>query len=831
MNLIGCKRSQVLLVIAKMAHGGFNANDEGDMWLKASFWIPVYCWIIFTACAATAATEEVAPAAPYPAELQARLQAALKAKGTDYQPRTEHLHSDGSPEFTNRLILEDSPYLLQHAHNPVDWFPWGPEAFEKARREDKPIFLSIGYSTCHWCHVMERESFENKAIAQLLNRDFVAIKVDRERRPDVDAGYMTAVMLLTGRGGWPMSSFLTADGKTFYGGTYFPPDGFMTLLQEVHSVWNEDRAGILAQAERVATAVAQTNASRSEARQIGKETIGKAVAAILEKHDDLQGGFSQAPKFPSEPLLFLLLDTALRNGDKEALAAAELSLDAMARGGLYDQVGGGFHRYSTDHEWLVPHFEKMLYNQAHLARLYLQAYRLTGKPRYARIARQTLDYVLRDMRSPQGGFYSATDADSEGKEGVFFLWTPEQIKAVLNPEDADLAIALYGVTPAGNFEHSNILHLPLSLEDYVSQNNLTLTELLERVELIREQLRQAREQRIHPLRDDKILTAWNGMMISTLVTAAQVLSDQRYAQAAQQAGEFIWKHNRREQGKLWRVHLQGSSSVAASQEDYAYLAEGLIHLYDLSGEALWLERAQEVADAMLEQFWDTDAGGFYMNTGNGDTPLMVRPKDSYDGAIPSGNSVAVHVLAMLAARSGREDYRNKANATLAAYSGNIASHPSAYAYMLSGADQLLHGELGSTQYAARGVVTARGELTPGAAQAQRLTLKLQIRPGWHINANQPLQDYLIPTAISLQGDANGWQLGAVDYPQPEIVKLGFQQQALALYQGEVQLQTELNGKQSSTGRATVPVQLRLQACNDEVCLPPENLVLNLSVTN
>ncbi len=765
--------------------------------------------------------------AGYSPALQKRLQAALKAKGPDYRPRTEHLLSDGSPRYTNRLILEDSPYLLQHAHNPVNWYSWGDEAFAAARRENKPIFLSIGYATCHWCHVMERESFEDLGIAGLLNDHFIAIKVDRELLPDVDATYMMAVMLITGHGGWPMSSFLTPDGRTFLGGTYFPPQRFRPLLQRVSVLWDEQRPGLVEQAERVARAVRQAMAAGGRARKLGETVVQRAVEGILARYDDFQGGFSLAPKFPNEPFLFLLLDVAERDGGKALLEALETTLDAMAGGGIHDQIGGGFHRYATDNDWLVPHFEKMLYNQAHLARAYLRAWRLTGKPLYARGARQILDYILRDMISPGGGFYSATDADSEGEEGLFFLWTPEQIRSALPAEGAALALELYGVTEQGNFEGRTILHQPISLEEYAEQRNIPLMELVAQVEGIRRALYKARDKRVHPFRDEKILTAWNGMMIGALAAAAGILGDASYRDAALRAAEFIWRENRRKRGELWRAHLHGSSSVAARQEDYAYLAEGLLALYDVTGEKLWLERAREIADGMQERFWDGEVGGFYMGDGGSPLDSMARPKDTTDDAIPSGNSVALRVLAMLAKRTGEEVYRERANGTLAAFSSGIERHPLAYAYMLMGVNELLHGELGNRQYAARGAVPVRAQVMAAGDGRGQLQVDLDIQDGWHVNAHQPLQETLIPTVLSLDGDAPAWQLGLVEYPQPEIVRLGFQQEPLALYQGRVQIRAglELRSPAAMDKPHLVPVQLRLQACNDRVCLPPETLTL------
>ncbi|MCG7909421.1 MAG: thioredoxin domain-containing protein, partial [Candidatus Thiodiazotropha taylori] len=368
-----------------------------------------------------------------------KLYQAYLDKGIGYRPRTEHFNKDGTPSFINQLILEDSPYLLQHAHNPVDWHPWSEAAFQKAKQQNKPIFLSIGYSTCHWCHVMERESFENLPIAALLNRDFIAIKVDRESHPDVDEVYMTAVMLMTGHGGWPMSSFLTPEGKPFYGGTYYTPEQFTSLLQQVNQLWKERPDDVIAQAEKVADAVAESNRLRGEAKALDEGVIAEALKSMQNAFDEIQGGFGQAPKFPREPWLYLLLDQAQRHGDQAALQMLTVTLDHMGRGGIYDQVAGGFHRYSTDYEWLVPHFEKMLYNQAHLSRIYLGAWRITGREDFRRIATQTLDYVLREMTSPDGGFYSATDADSEGEEGLFFTWTEDELNAALDKQQASLA--------------------------------------------------------------------------------------------------------------------------------------------------------------------------------------------------------------------------------------------------------------------------------------------------------------------------------------------------------------------------------------------------------
>jgi len=459
---------------------------------------------------------------------------AYEAKGSDYKPRTEHFDPDGSPEYINSLILEESPYLIQHAHNPVNWYAWGNEAFAKAKRENKPIFLSIGYSTCHWCHVMERESFDNKAIASYLNQHFIAIKVDRERRPDVDKVYMTALTMVKGSGGWPMSSMLTPEGKPFYSGTYFPPTTFMQVLTQVVKLWQSEEQKLRDIGDNIATAVQSRQSGESQAESLAEEHIKIAAINLMNRFDELQGGFSQAPKFPNETYLFLLLDSAVREQNTEILSALKLTMDMMAQGGIYDQIGGGFHRYATDNEWLVPHFEKMLYNQAHLVRIYLELYRITQGTNYQRVIEQTLNYVLTEMQNDAGVFYSAGDADSEGREGLFFLWTMDEVQQILSDTDlAALAIKLYGISKQGNFsEHSaaesddhvelglNILNLPVSIAEFAKDNHLQPDKLYQDIDSIRSGLYKKRQRRIAPAIDKKVVTAWNAMMITAFSHAA-----------------------------------------------------------------------------------------------------------------------------------------------------------------------------------------------------------------------------------------------------------------------------------------------------------------------
>ncbi len=757
-------------------------------------------------------------------ELNQMITDALKAKGPNYRPRTEHLNEDGTAIYNNRLILEESPYLIQHAHSPVDWYAWGAEAFAKAKRENKPIFLSIGYSTCHWCHVMERQSFENLEIARILNQHFISIKVDREQYPDIDETYMLAVMLLANHGGWPMSSFLTPEGKPFYGGTYFPPEAFKQILTKIAALWEQDQAGLEEQADSLAQAVARVGQGRSGASKIDHRVIQKAEQEIMAGYDELQGGFSQAPKFPQESVLFLLLQLAERNSDKQALQAVNNTLDAMAQGGIHDQVGGGFHRYSTDNEWLVPHFEKMLYNQAHLARVYLLAWRLTGELRFKRVAEQTMDYVLRDMTSPEGGFYSATDADSEGAEGRFFLWTIDEVKAVLSQEDAALAIKAFAMDERGNYEGSNILHMPIPISELAKNSGTSDERLYLHLDRIREALYLAREKRPHPLRDEKIITAWNGMMISALAQAGDLLKNSVYLDAAKRAAEFIWDDNWRHEEGLWRIHLDGRSSVVGRQEDYAYFAEGMLHLFDATGERLWLDRAKMATDAMLKQFWDEEGGGFYLGPFDRQVSAMGRFKDSGgDAALPSGNSVALQVLQMLSRRSDNIEYHNRAEATLAAFSGAIASRPSGFGYMLTAAQDLTQGELSARGYAAKGGI--RIEVSQLAES--HLALRLEIAEGWHINSASPLQDGLIATKLALKENAGGWELKDVSYPKAETKNLGFQSAPISLYQGVVEIVADF--RRIDDRARILSLQLGLQACSNKVCLPPEKLYLSLPI--
>ncbi len=591
--------------------------------------------------------------------------------------------------MSNRLANETSPYLLQHANNPVDWHPWGEVALAKARAEDKPILLSIGYSACHWCHVMEHESFEDEQIAGLMNQLFVNIKVDREERPDLDSIYMSAVQALTGRGGWPMTMFLTPDGAPFYGGTYFPPQdrghmpGFPRVLRSVAEAYRTRRAEVGKSAEQL-TAMLGRQVAPQASQYLAPELLDQALRALLPQFDMQEGGLGGAPKFPQPMALEFLLRSYRRTGSPEALAAAQLTLDKMACGGIYDQLGGGFHRYSVDAVWLVPHFEKMLYDNAQLARVYLQAYQVTGEPLFRRVVEETLEYVRCEMTDPGGGFYSTQDADSEGEEGKFFVWTPQEIEAVLGGEDARLLCAYFDVTEQGNFEHHTILRVAASVEAVALTLGVDPAGAQAVIERGRRGLFEARERRVKPGRDEKVLTAWNGLMLRAFAEAAVALDRDDYREQARRNAEFVLANLRRD-GRLLRTWKDGQAKLNGYLEDYACFADGLLSLYEATFDPRWLAEARSIADVMIEQFADDSAGGFYV-TGKDHERLVSRPKDLFDNATPSGNSVAAEALLRLGLLSGQGLYREAAERVLRLLGVIAAQHPAAFGRLLCALD-------------------------------------------------------------------------------------------------------------------------------------------------
>ncbi|HPT37893.1 MAG TPA: thioredoxin domain-containing protein [Methanothrix sp.] len=573
---------------------------------------------------------------------------------------------------SNRLLSEKSPYLLQHAHNPVNWYPWGEEAFRAAAKEDRPIFLSIGYSTCHWCHVMAHESFEDPEVAALMNRAFICIKVDREERPDIDQIYMGFAQAMTGRGGWPLTIIMTPDKKPFFAATYIPKSGsrgqagMMEIIPKVQELWEKKRDQLLDSADKIIDFIRSQSKppAGADAANLDETALDRGYEALSSIYDPQNGGFGTAPKFPSPHNLFFLLRYWHRTGDEHALQMVEETLKAMRQGGIYDHVGFGFHRYSTDAQWLVPHFEKMLYDQALMAIAYIETFQATGKEEYGKTAGEILDYVLRDMTAPQGGFLSAEDADSEGEEGKFYLWTAQELKESLEGEEFRLLIRLFDVHESGNFEKQrNILRLRSSLQDAAAVLKISLPDLCERMERLRTRLFLAREKREHPLKDDKILTDWNGLMIAALAKAAQALQGAKaaeYERAAIKAAEFILQENATADGRLLHRYRNGAG-IAANLDDYAFLIWGLLDLYEAVFDAKYLKKAMELNESMMEHFWDKDMdqGGLFFSPDDGED-LLLRKKEYYDGAIPSGNSIAMHNLLRLMHLFGRTELEEKA---------------------------------------------------------------------------------------------------------------------------------------------------------------------------
>lgn len=611
---------------------------------------------------------------------------------------------------TNRLSKETSPYLLQHAHNPVDWYPWGEEALAKAQQEDKPILLSVGYSACHWCHVMAHESFENAEIAAIMNEHFISIKVDREERPDIDGIYMQAVQALTHQGGWPMSVFLMPDGRPFYGGTYFPPHdraygqqtmpGFERILLTMADLYTNQRAEIEEQATSLAAYLRQNSSAplRSlktapEFENIPLDLLNSAGHELADDFDPLHGGFGSAPKFPNTMSLEFLLRLHLhrQQGALPEIADStteieiiETTLKRMAHGGIYDQLGGGFHRYSVDAEWLAPHFEKMLYDNALLSRLYLHAYLVTGERSYLRIVTQTLDYIIREMTSPEGGFYSTQDADSEGEEGKFFLWTPAEIERVLPPQDARLLMLYYGVSQQGNFEGKNILNVTRKAEVVAREAGVSEQQLIATIQQGRAKLFAEREKRIKPARDEKILTSWNGLMLRSFAEAARYLHNPTYLVVARHNAEFLLQDLYRN-GRLLRTYKAGEAHLNGYLEDYTFLADGLLALYEADLDTRWFRQARQLMDEAIKLFADDENGGFF-DTGNDHEALISRPKDLMDNATPAGNSIASEVLLRLAAWTGDEQYRERADNYLRSLTDVMIKHPQAFGHLLGTLD-------------------------------------------------------------------------------------------------------------------------------------------------
>ncbi|MCG9130870.1 DUF255 domain-containing protein [Candidatus Poribacteria bacterium] len=732
---------------------------------------------------------------------------------------------DGSWKWTNRLIHETSPYLLLHAHNPVDWYPWGDEAIELAKRENKLIFLSVGYSTCYWCHVMERKVFSNPEIAEMMNKNFVNIKIDREERPDLDEIYMTATQLLVQRGGWPNSVFLTPDLKPFYAGTYFPPTdmpnrpGFPTILDAVHEAWVTRAAEVIESSNQISKTI-EMAISRGftalNARALDRSLTTAALDYLQTAYSHAYGGFGAAPKFPSPANLEFLISEYERNselqtpptGNEVLLEMVTQTLDMMAYGGMYDQIGGGFHRYSVDAKWLIPHFEKMLYDNAQLAKIYLRAYQLTQEPRYRRIAEEIFGFIFREMTAPEGGFYSALDAETDAEEGKYYVWTEDEIQAVLGKKESKNFSDIYGVDKGPNFEGKNVLYVPEGPEAEGSVRNLATA---------REKLLTARAKREYPLLDTKIIVNWNGLMIDALAYGYQVLGEEHYLAAASKAAEFILKTMRKPDGELWHTYTAGVVKQDAYLDDYAFFVRALLTLYQATREEQWLDLAKTLTDRMIQLFWDDKNGGFFYTKADA-KHLIVRTKKPYDSAIPSGNAVAVKNLLALGT-----DYRDYAEKTLRTFAESMAQSPSSFMYMhFALNDYLTPSE--NFEPAFDAVVAATAEVKGNSDKTFDVELQIKIATGWHINANPTGQDYLIPTSVELDVNAPV-EIVEVAYPKGRSMRFEFSDEPLNVYEENLTIPLRLRQKPNVAQKKNAPITLKLtyQPCNDTECLFPATL--------
>ena len=759
----------------------------------------------------------------------------------------------------NRLAKESSPYLLQHARNPVDWYPWGPEAFEKARKEKKLVFLSVGYSSCHWCHVMERESFEDAGVAELLNKNFVCVKVDREERPDVDEIYMTALQVLGARGGWPMSMFLTDAGKPIVGGTYWPKDdkvvegetvrGFKTVLKIINELHADEAKNkqLHEQADNIAESVSEALGRASRGNPL--VDINKALAlgsaeTIRENLDPEHGGVGNASrkhrgtKFPMPPSLFTLVRHAAREKDKELKALTDLTLEKMAKGGIYDQLGGGFHRYSTERTWTVPHFEKMLYDNAQLTELYAEAFRLDPKPLYQRIVRETIGFIEREMTSPEGGFYSALDADSNGVEGEFYVWTPEELEQALgNKEDALLVRAVYSVSGSPNFEDKSfILRITRPLEDVAKEQKLSLAELEAKINALKPKLLAARDKRPKPFLDKKILTAWNGQMIAALAISGKTLNEPKHTALAARAATYLLKTARTKDGRLLRTISNKADGTTEAKlnaylEDYAFLIRGLLRLHDATGDAQWLKEARTLAELTIQWYGEKDKGGYFY-TSSDHEKLFARPKDYHDGVQPSGNSVMAANLLDLASKTQEEKFRTEAVRTIKQFAGLLKSNPASLPTLAETIHQYLAQAPAATSLEPKGkgglktsadMVTAT--ILPLAGKPGEYEVSLSIAKGWHIYANPVENDVLGGSQTNLDIWQAGKKLaGTAVYPEGKLVK--DKTGDYRVYTGDVKLTIKL--KNAPANAEDLEARIRVAACSegeDARCLQPATVTI------
>lgn len=794
------------------------------------------------------------------------------AKPVDHPRQKRSEPSVIAPPFTNALANESSPYLIQHAHNPVDWHAWGPEAFAEARQSGKPIFLSVGYSTCYWCHVMERQVFENPQLAALMNKHFVNIKVDREERPDVDDIYMAAVQLMTGHGGWPMSVFLTPPGsdgeddpglKPFWAGTYIPPQprhgmpGFGQVVEGLAHAWKTQRRDVIEQANRVAQAIRDHLDQQDHPTRLEAKVVQDAANGLMTMFDQTHGGFGQAPKFPQPTNLMFLLKVYQNNPNSDLWNVLSYTLERMAHGGMYDQIGGGFHRYATDERWLVPHFEKMLYDNAQLVEVYLTAHTIqpdTKDPRlYERVVRETCDYVLRQMTDPTGPFWSAQDAEVDAREGGSYLWTPVQVRAAVGEALGDLAIKMYGLDKGTNFQDphdheqppSNVLFLPLRLDELAQQESLSLDQLYDARAHINQAMLGARNQRKQPATDDKVLVAWNGLMIAALARGGAALDQPTYTQAAAKAAAYILEHMRQPPTSdagppgLYRTMRGDRAKIPAFLEDYASLSQGLIQLHRATGHERWLQAARELTGIARQRFSAAaNRGGGYYDTLANQSDLFVRTVSTYDGAIPTGNSQMIHNLIDLYQLTGKPEYLDQAVVDLQAFGGSLTQRPAAMVHMHHALLRVLEIDAGrlaampdtdtapsrSTQPIQ---VTAHPQTVALSSGAARVRVTVSIAKGYHLNAHGTGVAGVIPTTLELTG-GDHLELHT-EYPQAVKRKYPLAQEPLEVYEGTVVIDATIRtgDRQTSARQSAATAQprlvLRYQACTQSSCLQPQTL--------
>ena len=740
----------------------------------------------------------------------------------------------------NRLIDSSSPYLLQHAHNPVDWYPWGKEAFAKARKENKPILLSIGYSTCYWCHVMEREIFENPEIAKLMNESIVSIKIDREQRPDVDELYMMATQLMTHSGGWPNNVFVTPDLKPFYAGTYFPPADFTSLIQQIHYVWMQDQIALKAQAERLASSIIQIKQQENNAQSSslpGSQLVEALISHFSDYYDNRLGGFYQAPKFPNEDALLFLLEAYRLTNNNTCLEMTRGTLEKMAEGGIHDHVGGGFHRYSTDAQWHIPHFEKMLYNQALLGRAYTELYTLSDKPDDRAVAKGIFDFTLRQMTHKDGGFYSALDAETDAVEGAYYAWTDAELHDALDADSYAWLMEHYGLTeipgiPGHKHEDGRVLFLIQPLSGSAMEKGQSYEDTVKKQQAVMTALRESRDKRKLPHLDNKIITSWNGLMIDAFARAGQCMGNPEYTEVARRAADFILANLRKQDGALYRTWRDGKAEIAAYFEDYAFLIQGLVSTYRTTKEERYLQAAKELAAKAKQLFWDEKHCGYYFTDGS--ERLLVRMKNAVDSAIPSGNAVMAQALLDLYEITGDAEWKQQAEALLIAFGQSITENPRAYTHMVHALLRLNH--LAPTAEATLQpdeavampeAMETKAYVKVGVSEPERegnrltVTAVLDIAQSWHVNANPASLDFLIPTSVDVCEDSGKAEAKPV-YPDARAMTTPLGE--IKVYEGRVSIPVKVKVTLPD-GTENLRLLVRAQACKDAACLAPSDWVI------